>query len=139
MAAVLADIHDWFRATVFAPLERPRDPAAAIRAMIATVTAYFRSGGRVCLVGRVGLGSAGDAFADRVGDYFACWISALAHCLEAGHVPASQARSLAEETVGGIQGAIILSQALREEAAFTRIVARHEAALLDAIRPSDPR
>ena len=112
MNAVLTDIDGWFCATIFTPLEHPRDPAAAIRSMIAEVTAYFRSGRRVCLVGWVGLGSSGDAFTGRIRNYFARWISALAHCLEAAHVPPSQAQPLAEETVCGIQGAIILSRAL---------------------------
>ncbi len=133
MDAVLADIDGWFYATIFAPLEQPRDPATAIRSMIEEVTAYFRSGGRVCLVGLIGLGSSGGAFASRVKDYFARWISALVHCLEAGDVPPSQAQSLAEETVCGIQGAIILSRALGEETAFGRIIGRHEAVLLNAV------
>jgi TetR/AcrR family transcriptional repressor of lmrAB and yxaGH operons len=133
MDAVLADIDGWFCATIFAPLERPGDPATAIRSMMDEVTAYFRSGRRVCLVGWVGMSSSRDAFASRVRDYFARWISALAHCLEAGHVPLSQAQPLAEEAVCGIQGAIILSRALGEEAAFGRIIGRHEAVLLNAI------
>ena len=133
MDAVLADIDGWFCATIFAPLEQPHDPATAIRSMIEEVTAYFRSGGRVCLVGWIGLGSSGDAFANRVRGYFARWIAALAHCLEAGQVPPSQAKPLAEEMVCGIQGAIILSRALGEAATFARIVGRHEAVLLNAI------
>lgn len=133
MDAVLADIDGWFCATIFSPLEQSHDPATAIRSMIDEVTAYFRSGGRVCLVGSVGLGSSGDAFASRARDYFARWISALAHCLEAGHVPPSQAQPLAEETVCSIQGAIILSRALGEEAAFGRILGRHETVLLDSM------
>ena len=133
MIAVLADIDHWFATTIFAPLEQPHDPAMAISSMIETVTTYFRSGGRVCLVGLVGLGSSSDTFSVRIKSYFARWISALAHCLEAGHVPPQQAGPLAEETVCGIQGAIILARALDDEATFTRIVRRHEAALLDAI------
>ncbi|MBB4000224.1 AcrR family transcriptional regulator [Aureimonas pseudogalii] len=133
MDAVLADIDRWFTAAVFAPLEQPNDPAGAITTMIETVTTYFRSGGRVCLVGWVGLGSSGDRFSARIGGYFARWISALARCLEAGHVPPSQARPLAEETVCGIQGAIVLARALRGDVAFTRILRRHEATLLGAI------
>jgi TetR/AcrR family transcriptional repressor of lmrAB and yxaGH operons len=131
--AVLADIDVWFCATIFAPLEQASDPAKAVRFMTEQVTAYFRSGGRVCLVGWVGLGSSAEPFASRIRDYFARWISALAHCLEAGHVSPEQAQHLAELTVCGIQGAIILSRALGEQAAFGRIVGRHQAVLLGAI------
>jgi hypothetical protein len=86
-----------------------------------------------CLVGWIGLGSSGDAFAGRVRGYFGRWISALAHCLETGDVLPPEARQLAEETICGIQGAIILSRALKEEAAFGRMAGRHETALLHAL------
>ncbi|WP_279601203.1 TetR/AcrR family transcriptional regulator [Methylobacterium sp. E-045] len=133
MEAVLADINRWFATTIFSPLEHGRDPAAAITSMIEDVTAYFRSGGRICLVGSIGLNSSGGAFRDRVKTYFARWMSALTHCLEAGGVPPSLAMQLAEETVSGIQGAIVLARALGEEATFLRIVRRQHLALLDAI------
>lgn len=133
MDAVLADIDGWFEATIFEPLEQPQNPATAIRLMIEEVTAYFRSGGRVCLVGWLGLGSSRGSFAGTINGYFARWISALRHCLQVGHVPPAAAQALAEETVCGIQGAIILSRALDEKATFDRMVGRHEALLLDAI------
>ena len=134
MEAVLADIDGWFAQRIFAPLEHVEDPAAAITAMIEDVTAYFRSGRRVCLVGALGLNSAGEAFTVRVKGYFERWIAALAHCLEAAKVPPVAAVQLAEEAVSGIQGAIVLARALGDDAAFNRIVERQHASLLDAIR-----
>ncbi len=133
MEAVLADIDAWFRTMIFVPLEEADDPVTAIRSMMAEVTAYLRSGGRVCLVGYIGLGSSGTAFAGRIRGYFSQWIAALAHCLQAGAVPPTQARTLAEEAVSSIQGAIVLARALDEGAAFGRIIGRLEAALLDAL------
>ena len=134
MEAVLVDIDGWFAQRIFAPLEHVEDPAAAITAMIEDVTAYFRSGRRVCLVGALGLNSAGEAFTVRVKGYFERWIAALAHCLEAAKVPPVAAVQLAEEAVSGIQGAIVLARALGDDAAFNRIVERQHASLLDAIR-----
>ena len=136
--AVLADIDRWFATAIFAPWEQPDDPTSAIMAMIEVVTTYFRSGGKICLVGLVGLGSSSDGVSVRIKRYFARWISALGRCLEAGHVPPSQAEDLAEETVCGIQGAIVLARALDDAATFMRIVRRHEAALLDAIARHGP-
>ncbi|KMK64640.1 TetR/AcrR family transcriptional regulator [Puniceibacterium sp. IMCC21224] len=133
MAAVLADIDQWFAEAIFSPLEQNGDPSAAITSMMGDVTTYFRSGNRVCLIGWVGLGASCEAFTHQVKGYFARWISSLAHCLEQGQVPALLAVQLAEETVSGIQGAIILSRALGEEAAFSRIIGRCEANLLDAV------
>lgn len=132
MGAVLADIDQWFDRTIFTPLEKASDPAKAISAMMREVETYFQSGGRVCLVGWVGLGAARDPFARQVKGYFARWISTLAHCLESARVPASAAVQLAEDAVAGIQGAIILSRALDDGGAFTRLVHHHQRCLLDA-------
>lgn len=131
MEAVLEHIDGWFAKAIFSPLEQVSDPAAAVTAMFDDVTAYFRSGRRVCVVGCLGLNSSGETFAVKVKDYFARWIAALAHCLEVGKVPTALA--LAEEAVSGIQGAIVLARALDDEASFERIVHRLRSTLLDAI------
>lgn len=133
MEAVLADIDHWFAETIFSPLEQAADPGAAITSMIEDVTAYFRSGRRVCLVGSLGLNSAGAAFTTKVKGYFARWILALTHCLEVGKVPPALAARLAEEAVSGIQGAIVLARALGDDAAFSRVVQRQQSNLLEAI------
>ena len=134
MGAVLADVDHWFAETVFAPLEHVQHPARAVTQMIEDVTAYFRSGRRVCLVGALGLNSSGAAFNAKISGYFARWISALAQCLEVASVPPASAAQLAEEAVSGIQGAIVLARALGDDAAFNRVVDRQHAELLDAIR-----
>jgi AcrR family transcriptional regulator len=135
MDAVLAHIDRWFAEAIFSPLEHAQDdPAAAIAAMIRDVTAYFRSGRRICLVGALGLNSAGEAFASPIKGYFARWIDALAHCLEVGKVAPALAGPLAEQAVSAIQGAIVLARALGDDAAFDRIVERQHAALRDALR-----
>jgi len=133
MEAVLADIDHWFAERIFLPLERAEDPAQAIASMFEDVTAYFRSGRRVCLVGCLGLNTSGAAFAVTIRDYFARWISALAQCLEVGKVPPDAARQLAEEAVSGIQGAIVLARALEDETTFHRILCRQHSTLTDAI------
>ncbi|ESQ83174.1 TetR family transcriptional regulator [Asticcacaulis sp. AC466] len=133
MEAVLENIDGWFAKAIFAPLEHGPDPAAAVTAMFDDVTAYFRSGQRVCVVGCLGLNAAGETFSGKVKAYFARWISSLAHCLEVGKVPPGLALELAEEAVSGIQGAIVLARALGDEASFQRIVHRLRSSLLDAI------
>jgi len=134
MEAVLENIDAWFADTIFSPLKKASDPAAAVTAMFDDVTAYFRSGRRVCVVGCLGLNSSGETFAVKVQGYFARWISALAHCLEVAKVPPAMAMDLAEDAVSGIQGAIVLARALGDEASFQRIVHRHQSTLLDAIK-----
>lgn len=138
MAAVLANIDAWFVDAIFQPLEDGLDPQAAIIAMFDDVTAYFRSGRRVCIVGCLGLNTAGQAFSGQLAQYFARWIRALAQCLEKGGVPQGLALALAEEAVSGIQGAIVLARSLDEAASFQRIVARLQATLLAALAASPP-
>lgn len=122
-AAVLAEIEGWFETHLFAPLEQPGDAHRAIGAMLDAVADYFRSGRRVCLVGALALSDARDRFAAAVQGYFARWIDALAAALmRLGHDEAD-AHALAEEVVGGIQGAIVLARALSEPAVFERALA----------------
>ena len=121
--AVLVEIDGWFEANVFAPLRGAEDPAGAVAAMFGTVSDYFRSGRRVCLVGALSLSDARDLFAGALQDYFARWVEALAQALaRAGHAP-DAAGPLAEEIVGGIQGAVVLARALDRPEAFERILA----------------
>ncbi|KQM27957.1 MULTISPECIES: TetR/AcrR family transcriptional regulator [unclassified Sphingomonas] len=133
MAAVLDDIDRWFTEAIFRPLEDTTDPATAIAAMFDVVSTYFLSGRRVCVIGSLGLNAAGEVFAARVRQYFARWIGAVARCLERGGVPPALAMELAEEAVSGIQGAIVLTRALGDEAAFRRVVDRLRSSLLAAL------
>lgn len=123
-AAVLADIDGWFAAHVFAPLREGGDPRQAMAAMFDAVTDYFRSGRRVCLVGALALGDTRDRFAGPVRSYFASWIEALAAALvKSGRSPEA-AVTLAEETVAGVQGAIVLARALDRPKVFERSIAQ---------------
>ncbi|MEH3116728.1 MAG: TetR/AcrR family transcriptional regulator [Methylorubrum populi] len=120
--AVLAEIDGWFEANVFRALREADDPDRAVAAMFTTVSDYFRSGRRVCLVGALSLSDARDRFAGALRGYFIRWVDALADALtRAGHPPGI-AGTLADETVGGIQGALVLARALDRPEVFERIV-----------------
>lgn len=134
MDAVLAEIDGWFTTEIFSPLENAENQSAAITSMIEEVTEYFQAGGRICLVGCIGLNSSGEAFATKVRSYFARWISALAGCLEAGNVPASQAAILAEDVISSIQGAIVLAQAMKDKDIFKRIINSKRSLMLNVIQ-----
>ena len=119
--AVLAHIRDWFEIEVFRPLEKD-PPAEAIKRMFASVEDYFRSGGRICLVGAFALEETRDRFADTVSGYFGRWLSALADALQREGHRTADAHRLASSTVAGIQGAIILARALDDEEQFNAIL-----------------
>lgn len=128
--AVLTQVDDWFKRNVFESLNERADAVQGITAMFDDVGRYFLSGRRVCLVGVFALGNERDRFAARIRDYFAAWIEALAGALvRAGREP-KVAKSLAEEVVGGIQGALVLARALDRTDVFAETLHRLRQRLL---------
>lgn len=127
-SAVLAEVDEWFDRHIFVPL-REEKPREAIEAMWVAVNQYFLSGRRVCLVGAFALDETRDRFAYVVADYFWRWIEALSDALRRSGHDQECARALSEDTVIGIQGAIVLSRALDDEGIFMRALERMAARL----------
>nr|WP_156964680.1 TetR/AcrR family transcriptional regulator [Methylocapsa aurea] len=123
-AAVLDEIDGWFHRNVFAPLRQDPDAGGAIEQMLQAVEAYFRSGQRVCLVGVFALGDARDRFRIQVRTYFVAWTNDLTDALMRSGHDAVTARELSEETVGSIQGALVLARALDDPQSFQRALNR---------------
>jgi AcrR family transcriptional regulator len=124
--AVLDEIDGWFRGQVFQPLRSASDVRQGVADMFKAVGRYFMSGRKVCLVGVFALGHERDRFAVKVQSYFAEWVQALADALQHGGRDAGSALALAEEVVGGIQGALVLARAANEPELFMRALARME-------------
>jgi TetR/AcrR family transcriptional repressor of lmrAB and yxaGH operons len=129
-AAVLADVDAWFTASVFDPLRAAQagDPEP-LNAMFDAVTAYFRSGRRVCLQGAFALGRERDLFAETIAGYFERWIASLTGALRAAGHGEPTARLAAVETVAAVQGAIVLSRALDNPEIFLQVIERGRARL----------
>jgi TetR/AcrR family transcriptional regulator, lmrAB and yxaGH operons repressor len=125
---VLDDIDRWFEEKVFEPL-RADDPARAIQLMMQNVESYFRSGQRVCLVGAFALSEVRDRFATSIHDYFRRWIDSLCSALVRSGLESSAAARRAEDAVLAIQGALVLTRALSDEAIFSRAMERISADL----------
>lgn len=122
LTAVLAEIDLWFERNIFEPLRHADRSGACVEKMFEAVTAYFQSGRRVCLVGALALGETRDRFADPLKRYFRRWVEDLAHALRRSGHSRARAAYLAEEIVFGIQGAIVLSRALDDDAVFRRAI-----------------
>jgi TetR/AcrR family transcriptional repressor of lmrAB and yxaGH operons len=122
--AVLTHIDGWFRDQVFQPLRERDDAGRGVADMFTAVGRYFLSGRKVCLVGVFALGHERDRFAVKVQAYFAEWIAALSSALERGGRQPEAARELAEDAVGGIQGALVLARAADEPELFMRALER---------------
>lgn len=131
--AVLADIAAWFEQAIFAPLAQADDPRTGIEAMMVAIDRYFQSGRRACLIGAWGLGATRDPFASAISGYFQRWIAVLKGALVQGGVAEDHATVLAQDAVGGIQGAITLSRALNDPALFRATLGRLTARLYTAL------
>lgn len=120
--AVLADIHQWFEKSIYAPLRTGEDATSAINLMLDETLAYFESGQRVCLVGSLALGNTRDRFSSAIRAYFADWVEALRSALIRQGRDAELAQSLSENAVLSIQGAIILCRAVDDPKVFRRTI-----------------
>lgn len=130
--AVLADIAGWFRTHIFNVLRDTDKPTAALESMFVAVDGYFRQGRRLCLMGVIAASGAHDRFARELNGYFSDWRTDLASTLERASTPEAECNALAEEIVGGIQGALILARSLDDPGAFGRVLARLKARCLAA-------
>lgn len=122
--AVLGDIAAWFQTHIFDRLNDSETPAAAIDDMFASVDGYFRQGRRLCLMGVIAASGAHDRFSVELNRYFADWRTALAVALGRQGMAEKERQALAEEVIGGIQGALILARSLDDHQAFVRVLAR---------------
>lgn len=116
---VLAHIDQWFTRQIFEPLEK-NEARTAIDQMWREVDTYFQSGQRICLIGAFALDETRDRFAAAIRQYFVRWIEALSAALVRTGVSQENADRLSEETIVGIQGGLVLSRALNDEALFGR-------------------
>jgi len=131
--AVLAEIAGWWEVEVFRPLAEATDAAGARRAIRVTTRAvrdYFAARGHVCLFGAFALDAVRDRFAAPIRAYFSRWTSALTAALTRLGTPRRRAGQLAADSVGEIQGALVLCRALGSPAGFDRRMAAIEARLV---------
>jgi AcrR family transcriptional regulator len=128
---VLASIDRWFVDKIYTPLRTAPDPVKGIAAMYAATDDYFRSGQRVCLVGVVALGASRDLFGEKVKDYFAGWVDALAAALRRSGDDKAEARRKSEHAVLEIQGALVLARAFDDTKVFSRALKESERRLIE--------
>jgi AcrR family transcriptional regulator len=122
--AALAEIEGWFQHVVFEPLRNSSDPREGVERMFDGVVDYFRSGRHACLIGAFALASSRDRFASEITRYFATWRADLAQALTRKGFDATVSEALSEETLAGVQGALVLARALDDPNIFLRTITR---------------
>ena len=126
LAEVVASVREWFEEAVFAPLEGEEPDLGT---MLDAVTAYFDSGRRLCLIGRIGLEPSEGELDEELAAYFLRWRASLAAALQRLGEEPGPASERAEAAVVAIQGALVVAHGTREPEVFRRTIARLRAEL----------
>jgi len=131
--AVLDDIDEWFEVYVFKPLRECEDTITGVKFMFKQVNHYFDSGNRICLIGAFALDNTRDQFHNKIKNYFKAWVDALAVALKRKCITQSEAKTLAEDAVITIQGALVLARSQADAKIFTRTLKRLEKRMLASL------
>jgi TetR/AcrR family transcriptional repressor of lmrAB and yxaGH operons len=128
--AIISHVDDWFEQAIFHGLRTNPDPVQSIHAMFDGVETYFRGGTRMCLLGVLAINGDRDLFADRIQQYFSRWIDALAIALGRVGFAEEDAQMIAIDVVISIEGALLISRGLQQEAIFAQVLRRLRARCL---------
>ena len=115
---------------ILAPLQSKAPPKQRLRQSALGIERFYAKGKKNCLLGAMVLGGSADRFSKELAGAFRAWIAALAGTLEDAGVPAAEARRRAENAVGRIQGALIVSRGTRDNKHFQRVLGELESELL---------
>lgn len=122
---VLENVDQWFEENMFQPLENSNSAQASVLAiedMLKNVTAYFKSGQRICLVGAFALEETRSKFEEQLSSYFERWIDVLASNFEKIGLSKADANSKSVHFVSSIQGAIVVSRATQNYTHFESVM-----------------
>lgn len=129
-AAVLSRAGDWLRANLAAVAEGPGTPRERLARMLRSLDAIYAGGKEACVIGNLVTGGARRRFQRPLRSTFLLWIGALERLAAEAGVPSRLARSRAEDAVASLQGALILSAGLADQAPFRRALRAIPDALL---------
>jgi AcrR family transcriptional regulator len=129
--AVLGGARSWLAANVIAALEASASVASRLKAMTAALRAGYADGEASCVINLLGIGEAGDKFAEELRETLEPWLHALEKVLRESGVAPARARRVAIEAVVRTEGALVVARALRDTAVFVRVVGEVEKMLLE--------
>lgn len=120
--AVFRHLGEQVEADILAPLREGGTPDHRLEQWIQGVNRFYDHGCKNCLLGTMVLSGGVDRFSKELAEAFRSWIEALSQVLRVAGVPRELARRRAESAVGQIQGALVVSRGLGDEAHFERVL-----------------
>ena len=117
---------------ILEPLKADGSPEERLQRWAKGVERFYAAGRKNCLLGAMVLSGGSDRFSRELLMAFRGWIDALTGTLTDAGVPRDEARRRAENAVGRIQGALVVSRGLQNTRHFKRVLAELPAELLSS-------
>ena len=124
VAAVMNGVSDWFRAHVFAPLERAGQPAEKVRLVAQCLREFYADGSRPCVLDTLSLPGGTRALRETVRGALKAWLKAFMAIARQAGASAAEARGRAEQAIIEIEGSLILARVLGDRKPFHRTMDR---------------
>ena len=119
---VLITLEQGLEKMIAETLQTDGDVFTRLQKMSDRINEIYDGGQKPCLLASLMLGSAKDAFQERVHALLDTWINAIASVLIETGIDPTLARQRGEDAIIAIQGALILSQGLGNPSPFQRVI-----------------
>lgn len=122
VSTVLEFLECWSEQHLLQALRSQGDALTRLQRMCDQLTVLYEGGQQPCLFAVLLLGSTRDVFHDKVQAILQTWIQAIAAVLMEAGLDKAQAIERGEDAAIAIQGALIVSQGLKDPRPFQRVV-----------------
>ena len=135
--AVLAHFMAQFVNSVLTPLQTEASYEDRLQQMCQGLNDIYAAGKGACILGVFSTGNARQLFQQDLMDAFIIWRDAFQQFLVSLGVPEAQALVAAEQTVFKVQGALVFSRGIDDNAGFSRLIASLPEDFLSLIRSKE--
>ncbi|ASC70111.1 putative HTH-type transcriptional regulator YxaF [Halomicronema hongdechloris C2206] len=120
--AVLSYSDDWLQENVLTPLANEGTAQERLQKMCDRIDDLYAGGTQPCLLAILQAGTGRDVFHGQVNALLKRWIGAIARVLAQAGMDDRLAHQRGEDAIIAIQGALMLSQGLKDPSPFQRVI-----------------
>lgn len=121
-AAIIAETCEWFEHHVFTPLKGDASPVEKVRRVAANLRDFYRRGALWCVLDSMTLGSGTNGIRNSIRAAYAAWLEAFERVAHEAGMPASLARSRAQQALIEIEGSLVVARVTGDSKPFLRVV-----------------
>jgi AcrR family transcriptional regulator len=121
-AAIVACTCEWFEQHLFTPLKAGGSPAERLQRVAANLRDFYRRGTLWCVLDAMTLGEGAGAIRTSIRGAYSAWLEAFDRVAREAGMPASLARSRAQQALIEIQGSLVVARVTGDSRGFLRAV-----------------